>query len=80
MNREKKILDALRHVYGKGRMVDALAATVDGKFDGWLRGEGQAAHHGLEYAVQMECWNWFSGGGTAEIAARRVVAAVQEAS
>lgn len=74
--RARVILTEARQVYGKGGMVDAMAATLDGKWDGWVAREGNAGYHGLEYAVQMECWNWFSGGGTADIAAKRIVAAV----
>jgi hypothetical protein len=79
--RLEAIRGQLRHVYGKGQMVEALAETIDSKWSGWLAGDGNARHDdGIEYAVQMECWNWFSGGGTAEIAAKRIIAAVAAAS
>lgn len=74
--RERAILTEVRHVYGSGSTVKALASDIDSRWDGWVRGEGDAVYHGIEYAVQMVCWNWFSGGGRAEIAARRIVAAV----
>jgi hypothetical protein len=71
------ILDALRGIYGKGAMVDACARHIDSKWDEWRQGYGRTRHgESMEDAVHMEVWNWFAGGGTAEIAGGRVVSAV----
>jgi hypothetical protein len=73
----RAVLAELRAIYGKGAMVEACAMYIDSKWDEWLEGNGRTRHgESMEDAVRMEVWNWFSGGGTAEIAAGRVVAAV----
>lgn len=72
----EKIQAALEGVYGKGSMVTALAqhllkkwpAFEDEEADGW---------RDVEYNVMLTIWNWFPGGGTAEIAAGRVMEALR---
>jgi hypothetical protein len=80
MTRSGVILRVLRTVYGKGAMVEACAKHIDSKWDEWRQGYGRTRNgESMEDAIRMEVWNWFSGGGTAEIAARRVVEAVTAA-
>jgi hypothetical protein len=75
--RYRAILSVLRGVYGKGTMVDACAKHIDSKWDEWRQGYGRTRHgESMEEAVHMEVWNWFAGGGAAEVAGARVVAAV----
>lgn len=65
----QKIEPILRETYGKGAMcsalVDNLAAKIDAK--DW-------DDRGREYMVHMMCWDWFSGGTTAENTARKIEA------
>lgn len=78
--RKQVIEDALGTVYThdgrtKGTMIEALAKHLDAKWDEWESDEDyfQSFHHRLT----LECWSWFPGGGTAEIAANKVCAAVK---
>lgn len=80
-SRLEAIQTAMVGVYGKGSMAIACAETINRNWDDWTAGKRQADHgRGLHYAVHMEIWNWFPGGGTAEIAANHVLAAVEELS
>lgn len=77
MDRQKTIQSALEEVYGKSWMTKGCAEEIARKYNRWLAGEGDARRGGVLYAVHMVIWNWFPGGGTAEIAAGKVIAAVE---
>ena len=87
--RKNLIEDALASVYssdGKPRgQVEWLAIDLDSKWDNFKersedekRQFGDSPEETFQYLVHMLIWNWYSGGGTAEIAAKKVIAAVQE--
>lgn len=53
--------------YGSGSMVDALTNHLVEKIDA-----GDFDSRGREYMIMRVCWDWFSGGGTAENVARKI--------
>jgi hypothetical protein len=60
-------------------MVQALAEHLAEKIDDHL--EDDPSIYGdkqLEDKVRLICWNWFSGGGTAAIAASRVMETLED--
>lgn len=79
--RLEQIATALASVYTRdgvvkpGGMIEACAIFIDRRWDEWAESE---RYDGRPYEVHMCIWNWFPGGGTAEIAAQRVLAAVSE--
>lgn len=88
MARKDAIEKALGSVYSRdgktrGTMVEACAIDID---DSWDKMQSEAdfwAEKGattrdFEYQVHMKIWNWFPGGGTAEIAAGKVMEAVND--
>lgn len=83
MTRKDKIQKALASVYcapgktGKGGMVESCAVDLDKRWE-TLMDEDRTYTRGPEAEVQMQIWNWFPGGGTAQIAAERVMAAVND--
>lgn len=82
MTRKDVIWQELASVYSKGGqmspggMVEDCAEDLDAKWER-LVSEGESNYsRGFETEVMVLIWNWFAGGGTAEIAARRVIQAV----
>lgn len=82
--RREKILTALAGVYlrngedPEGTMVASLAENLDQKWE-VLQEEVRNSHSTritFAHVLTNEIWMWFSGGGTAEIAANRVIEAV----
>ena len=69
------VREALEQVYGSGPMVTSLASHIVDRWADWEADTDE--DQGLHYRLHMEIWNWFAGGGTAEIAADRVLAAVE---
>jgi hypothetical protein len=68
------IQSALETVYGPTSMVAALAETL---VDSWAnyQEEEDTGWRSVEDSVHLTIWNWFPGGDTARIAAKRVMAA-----
>src|SRR5688572_542103 len=58
-------------IYGSGGMTDALAEHVIEKMPTWL--DDVDDPRGLQYQLHMAIWHFFAGGGTAEIAANRIL-------
>ena len=75
MTTTERIRPAIHETYGESNFAEALVDHLAQKIDEWDSSEhteldfGEATRHDM---IRMTCWNWFSGGGTAEIAARRV--------
>jgi hypothetical protein len=67
----------LRRTYGNGAMVDALAQRLAERVDEESPQDWRGRDR--ETMVLHECWNWFSGGGTAGITAKRIEHALREA-
>jgi hypothetical protein len=70
---EDVIRPIVTSTYGKGGMVDALvthlASVIDGrKWDS----------RGREFRVMVTCWDWFSGGTTADSVAQKIEAALND--
>lgn len=87
MTRKDAIQKALASIYshgetGNGTMVESCAKHLD---DTWPKMEAEAAFwadkgsaRDLEHEVMLQVWNWFPGGGTAQIAAKRIMEEVNE--
>jgi hypothetical protein len=72
MNQDEVIIrKALEDVYGKGSMVTSCAEYIVLRLPEWLNSE-----EGPLYELHMFIWCWFPGGGTAEIAANKIMAAI----
>lgn len=68
-----RILQALQGVYGDSKMVEGLADHLDEKIERFeVRDPAYYGDNQLNDMIRETCWNWFSGGGTAQIAADRV--------
>ena len=79
MDELEKIESVLIEIYGDGSMVTALAKDIAAKMPEYLEddgGRGASETERIEYQLHMHVWNWFAGGGTAEIAARRLMEAL----
>lgn len=68
MTTAERILPVLQGVYGAGQMVTALSEHLAEKIDTFERGY----YRTRKEMILQTCWNWFAGGGTAEIAAERI--------
>lgn len=69
------ILPILTDTYGEGGMVRALAEHLSVKIDRWDSPNPVQPTYGArdrEDMVRQTCWDWFSGGTTAEGVARRI--------
>lgn len=88
MTRGEAILKALASVYScnnvpePGGMVEACAKHLDDTWNTMVSQAQEWADRGsrrdLEHEVMLQIWNWFAGGGTAEIAAKKVMEAVND--
>lgn len=75
MTTADKISPALTSIYGDNGLTRALVLHLGTKID--MHEDGDPAIYGDNQRYDMireTCWNWFSGGGTASIAAERVEA------
>ena len=68
------IKKALQQEYGTGSMVAACAKDIQDHWEDWEKVADE--DRDLPYLLHMRIWNWFAGGGTAEIAAEKVLNAV----
>jgi hypothetical protein len=55
--------------YGDNGVSRALAAYLAEKI---TNGEFEKDSRGREYRIMVTCWNWFSGGTTAESVAKKI--------
>lgn len=72
-----KVAPILKLTYGEGVMVDALADELAKKLAAWP--DCDQPRYGAETREDMTrlmCWDWFSGGGTAEGVARKIEVAL----
>jgi hypothetical protein len=70
---QRVITPILKLTYGKGSMVDAAAADLAQR----IAAENYD-DRGREHMVMLRCWDWFTGGSTAESVARKIEAALAE--
>lgn len=78
MSTYEKILPIVTEIYGDGIMAEGLAKQLAEKVEDFDPSEFD--YHGDEQRedmIRLTCWNWFSGGGTAEIAAERIEEALR---
>lgn len=61
------ITPILKLAYGEGGMVDSLATHLAWKIDA-----GDFDSRGREHMVMRVCWDWMTGGSTAEAVARKI--------
>lgn len=85
MARKDTIEKALGSVYSRdgktrGTMVDACAEHLDKNWDKYLADVERGRYDDMAHAIHLQIWNWFPGGGTAEIAANEVMEAMSEVS
>ncbi len=64
----------LRATYGKGAMADALIGHLAAKLDAGDYGR----YAGREDMVVAVCWDWMTGGATAEAVAKQIERALTE--
>jgi hypothetical protein len=69
----KTILPAITSTYGEGSKPEALATYLAERIDNWTPHYPDETRHDM---IMRICWNWYSGGSTAKIAADRVEAAL----
>lgn len=67
------IISPILHLaYGEGAMVHDLAIALTNKIDAWPDSAGasygEATREGM---IRMTCWDWMSGGSTAEHVAKK---------
>ena len=69
---QEAILPILSKTYGAGSYTEALAAALADRIshECW-------DSRGREYMVMLACWDWFSGGTTAEATARKIEEAIR---
>lgn len=58
----------------KGTMVESLAEHLDERWDA-LTERAEREGRTFDHVLMLVIWDWFPGGGTAEIAAQKVMAA-----
>jgi hypothetical protein len=61
--------------YGQNAMAYGLAEDLIKKMPDWNEEDREER----ERQIMLTCWNWFSGGGTAEIVAHQIKMALFEA-
>ena len=71
----EKILPALQESYGEGAMVTALAQHIVQQWPNMVA-EAEDGWHDLQHSLRLTCWNWFSGGDTANLTADRILEAL----
>ncbi len=81
MARKDVIEKALGSVYSsdgrtKDTMIDACAEHLDSSWDKYEADVARGRYRDMEHALMLQIWNWFAGGDTAEIAAKRVLEAL----
>lgn len=72
------VLPIIESTYGRGSMPKALAEHLAEKID--AHSPSERYHYSRETMIRDTCWNWFSGGSTAEHVAERIEAALWNAS
>lgn len=58
--------------YGRNPMANGLADDLIEKIPGWDKDD-------RERQIMLTCWNWFSGGSTAEVVAHQIKMGLFEA-
>jgi type IV pilus biogenesis protein CpaD/CtpE len=76
MNTLEVVQPIIVDTYGKGSMTIALAEHVANEIDTF---EPQYPDDTREDMIRLTCWNWMTGGSTAEIVARKIEAALEAA-
>lgn len=65
-----RILPVVIEIYGDSSMTLALVEDLSAKITKWT----DDRYRTREDMIFQTCWNWFSGGSTAEYAAREIEA------
>lgn len=68
MTTTELIRPILWEVYGRSEYTEALVDSLGEKIDS----DDLDLRRGREHAIMVVCWDFFSGGGTASTAARRI--------
>jgi hypothetical protein len=73
MNTADIIRPILIETYGKGGLVEALVDNLADAIDHvWQNDERDE----LERSIMLSCWNWFTGGCTADMTATKIMEAL----
>lgn len=72
---ENVIRPILQRTYGKGSMVESLVEYLAGRIKAYPD-KRQDAFRSREDAIMHVCWDWMTGGTTAESVAREIEAAL----
>jgi hypothetical protein len=67
----EKVAPILHRTYGKGGMVDALADHLATQIDAYPTTPGTRSRQDI---IMLTCWDWFSGGDTANHVAEQIEA------
>jgi len=75
------ILDVLEDTYGKGVFVDALTDELVRQIPQWKleHDANPGLQSEVERLIMMRCWDFFTGGTTAESVAHRIKMKLYEA-
>jgi hypothetical protein len=75
----RRIWPIIVEAYGANAMSDSLAKHLAAKIDAWPDVKPMYGAETREEMIRHTCWNWFSGGSTAEYVAKRIEAVLEEA-
>jgi hypothetical protein len=67
------IAPIIHETYGHGPMPDAFVKHL-----AWKIEADDFDSRGREYGIMIACWDWFSGGTTADATAQKIEAALNE--
>lgn len=68
MTTEERIRPIIEKIYGANAMSEGLVRDLAHR----IENHGWDDYRGREHMIMSVCWNWFSGGTTAETTARRI--------
>ena len=66
------VTSIIRETYGRSDMADALARHLAEKIDSFVGEDNGRPVRSREDMIWRTCWDWFSGGTTAENVARKI--------
>lgn len=77
---KEKIREVLEGIYGKNSIyVPILAEELEKKIPEWKKEEQEKkSRRDCKEEIRIRCWDFFAGGDTAEVAARRILEALDE--
>lgn len=74
------VRETLESIYGEGSFCQAGYEHIASKIDAWPDVKPSYQAENREEMIMHACWDFFTGGSTAQIAARRLEEALDSAS